>query len=405
MPKLTKVFIENAIPNTSAEGITTDAWYWDNEVPGFGLRVQPSGRKTFVVRYRNQLGTQRKMTVGRACDLTPEQARALARKAFAAVAEGKDPAAERQEAKEAPNTQDLRDRYQREHAIPFKKPRSAEEDDGIWRRYILPKHAAKKVAEWTKADVLKLQGELADKPAAANSVIALLGKAFNLSEDWGWRPQNSNPCRRVKKYKLKKKAMFLSLEQVGAVDHALDELVAEASIGRPMAALTRLWLITGCRNSEIRTAERAWVNFDLKALMLPDSKVGTREIPLPDVALDIIRGLDEAYGADRKWLIPGRIAGQCLKSPWAMWKRIAKRAGVPLQATPHTLRHTVGSLGHRAAGLSQKQVQMQLGHKQMSTTEIYIHGAQSEQAKAAEKIAEVITVNWKTRKREEPQAA
>lgn len=400
MPKLTKTVVDNAAAPTSS-----DTWLWDTEVPGFGLRVQPSGRKTFVVRYRNHLGTQRKMTLARACDMPPDKARDLARKAFAAVAEGKDPAAERQEAKEAPTIQALRDRYQREHAEPFKKPRSAKEDEGTWRRYVLPRWAAKKVAEITKADVLKLQGELVSTPAAANQTLALLGKAFNLAEDWGWRPQNSNPCHRVKKYRLQKKDLILSLEQVSAVDRACDELAAEASISCAMAGLTRLWLITGCRNSEIRAAERAWVNFDLKALVLPDSKVGEREIPLPDVALDVIRLLDATYGASRKWLIPGRIAGEPLKSPWAMWKRIAARAGVPLKATPHTLRHTVGSLGHRAAGLSQKQIQMQLGHKQMSTTERYIHGAQSEQAQVAAKVADVITVNWKTRRREEPAAA
>ena len=185
------------------------------------------------------------------------------------------------------------------------------------------------------------------------------------------------------------------MEQIAAVDVACTELVAEGSITAPMAALARLWLITGCRNSEIRTAERAWVDFNLKALLLPDSKVGHREIPLTEVALDIIRALPEG-----KWLIPGRVAGQPLKSPWASWKRIAARAGVPAEATPHTLRHTVGSVGHRAAGLSQKQVAMQLGHQQLSTTERYIHGADSEQAQVANKVAEVITVNWTTRKRE-----
>lgn len=395
MPKLTKTIID------AAAG--ADVFLWDNEVPGFGVRVQ-GDRKTYVVRYRNAHGTQRKMKIARCCDMTPDKARDQARKVFAQVADGKDPAVDRQAAKDAPTIQDLRDRYQREWAIPFKKPKSASGDDGTWRRYILPKWASRKVAEIDKADVLKLQGELAHIPAGANQVVALLGKAFNLAEDWKWRPQNSNPCRRLKKYKLKVKDLILEPDHIGAVDRACDELVTEENITFAMASLARLWLVTGCRNSEIRTAERKWVDPNLQVLKLPDSKVGHRLIPLPDVAMEIIKALDAMYGKDRKWLIPGRIAGQHLKSPWSAWKRIAKRAGVPLESTPHTLRHTVGSTGHEA-GLSQKQIQGQLGHKQMSTTERYIHGKKSEQAKVAERVADVITVNWKTRQREEPQAA
>lgn len=396
MPKLTKTVIDNATG--------TDLFLWDNEVPGFGVRIQ-GDRKTYVVRYRNANRTQRKMKIARCCDMTPDKARDAARKVFAQVSEGKDPAAAKQEARDAPTTQELYERYMREHARPFKKPRSVEIDEGTWSRHILPNHGAKKVAEWTKSDVLKLQGELVTKKAVANQVVALLGKSFNLAEDWGWRPQNSNPCQRLKKYKLQPRSLILSTPQIVSVDTACNDLVEDGRIDLAMASLARLWLITGCRNSEIRTAERAWVNFDLKALVLPDSKVGDREIPLPDVALDIVRELDAEYGEDRKWLIPGRTAGKPLASPWKRWKRIAASAGISTKSSPHTLRHTVGSVGHRTGKLSQKQVAMQLGHAQLSTTERYIHGDESEHAEVARKVAEVITVNWKTRQRvDEPTA-
>lgn len=394
MPKLTKTVIDNAAG--------ADVWLWDNEVPGFGVRVQ-GDRKTFVVRYRTANRTQRKMKIARCCDMTPDKARDLARKVFAQVAEGKDPAADRQEAREAPTIADLRDRYQKEWAEPFKKPRSVEIDEGTWRRYIIPKWETKKVADITKADVLKLQGELSDKKAAANHVVALLGKAFNLAEDWGWRPQNSNPCRRLKKYKINERQLILLPDQIAAVDRACDELLAEGEITPQMAGLARLLLITGCRNAEIRTAERAWVDPHRRVLLLPDSKVGQRLIPLPDIAMDVIEQLDQVLGKTRRWLIPGKKAGTCMQAPWKAWKRIAARAGVPLESSPHTLRHTVGSAGH-AAGLSQKQIQGQLGHKQMSTTERYLHGSKSEQAQIADKVAAVITNNWRSKKTEQAPA-
>lgn len=80
--------------------LDSDTWIWDTEVEGFGVRAQPSGRKTYVVRYRarDARRTQRKMALARCSDMTPDQARALARKVFAQVAEGMDPAAERRPA-------------------------------------------------------------------------------------------------------------------------------------------------------------------------------------------------------------------------------------------------------------------------------------------------------------------
>lgn len=398
MPKLTKTLIDNAASTGK------DTWIWDTEVPGFGLRIQPSGRKTFFIRYRNRLGTQRKYKIGRACDMTVDQARLMARKHFVAIADGADPAVARDAYRDAPTIQDLRDRYMREWAGPHKKARSAKEDEGTWRRYILPRWGKRKVAEIEKSDVLTLQGEMVHIPAAANHVVALLGKAFNLAEEWKWRPQKSNPCYRIKKYRTRQKDLILEPEQIGAVDRVIDDMVEESDITVAMASLARLWMITGCRNAEIRTAERKWIDASRQLLLLPDSKVGQRPIPLPDIAMEIIEELDRAYGTGRKWLIPGRKAGCCLSSPWKAWKRIAARAGVPPEATPHTLRHTVGSVGHDA-GLSQKQIQGQLGHRQMSTTERYIHGKRSEHAKIAEKVADVITVNWKTRKRVDPAEA
>lgn len=95
MPKLTKTVVDGLKPSTS------DVWCWDLELPGFGVRVQPSGRKTYGIRYRNAASEQRKMTLCRCADMPPDRARDLARKKFADVAEGKDPAAERRPAKEA----------------------------------------------------------------------------------------------------------------------------------------------------------------------------------------------------------------------------------------------------------------------------------------------------------------
>src|SRR3954470_1150607 len=68
---------------------------WDAELKGFGLRVAPTGVKSYIARYRvggGRTGTLRQVTLGRHGVITPDEARAVARKTLGAVAQGGDPA-------------------------------------------------------------------------------------------------------------------------------------------------------------------------------------------------------------------------------------------------------------------------------------------------------------------------
>jgi len=91
MPKITKQAIEAIKPTDK------DQWLWDTELQGFGVRIQPSGRMTYVMRYRTRdaARVQRKVTICRCSDAPPAKARDLARELFLQVAGGGDPAAER----------------------------------------------------------------------------------------------------------------------------------------------------------------------------------------------------------------------------------------------------------------------------------------------------------------------
>jgi integrase len=383
MPKLTKTLVDGLKPGE------TDQWVWDTEAPGFGVRVQPSGRKTYVARYRTVDGkVQRKMTLARCTDMPPDRARDLARKVFASVAAGEDPAAQRRQDNDAPTVADLERRFTKEHAIPFKKASSRERDDINWRCHILPALGTKRVRDLTKADILKLQGSLSEKPAVANQCVAILSKALNLAEDWEWRAPGTNPCRRLKKYKIPERDLILTPEQIACLDAALTELVNDGAIRPAFAAFVRLLMLTGCRKSEIMEAKRSWVDFERRLLLLPDSKVGQRRIPLSQTAIDIIKALPE-----NEWLIPGRLDGRSMQSPYGTWAIVKARAGLPKALRIHDLRHGFASLGHMA-GLTQKQIATALGHRQLSTTERYLHGIVGDQAKVADKMAEVIAGNW-----------
>lgn len=382
MPKLTKKIVEDT------QATDKDVCVWDSELPGFGMRVQPSGRKTYITRYRTAAGTQRKTTIARCCDVTADKARELARKVFAAVAEGKDPAAEKHAMKTAPTVDELRARYMREHATPFKKSGSVTNDEILWRLHIIPALGKKRVDAVTRADILALHGSLAEKAATANACVALLSKAFNLSELWGWRT-TGNPCRQVKKFKIRERETILELAQISDLDQTLNTMVQRDEIPQAMADLVRLLLITGCRLNEIMSARQEWVDRARHLLLLPDSKVGQRRIALSAAAMEIIDRIPKG-----EWLIPGRVDGEHMMHPHGMFKRIKACAKLPVDLRPHDLRHTAGSMAHMA-GLTQKQVATMLGHRQLQTTARYLHGFVGDDARAVNTVGSVISANFR----------
>ncbi len=104
MPKLTKRVIDALRP-----GESDDVFAWDSELKGFGIRLKPSGSRSFIIQYRNAEGRLRRMVIGKAGTLTPDEARRLARERLAEVAKGADPSAERHVAREAPTVAEICD--------------------------------------------------------------------------------------------------------------------------------------------------------------------------------------------------------------------------------------------------------------------------------------------------------
>jgi len=124
-----------------------DIVYWDRGCPGFGVKITPKGRKVFIVLYRaGGAGSRlRKYTIGPYGRVTLHQARAAALKIFAARAEGRDPASEKQEARRrlvVDRVEDLVELFITEHVS---KIRSAREISRLLRREVIASWGARSI--------------------------------------------------------------------------------------------------------------------------------------------------------------------------------------------------------------------------------------------------------------------
>lgn len=374
--KLTKELVE-----TTPAG-AKDVFLWDSELHGFGLKITPAGKRVYLAQYRNVSGRVRRITLGRHGIITMDKARKAAGDNLAQATLGADPAAAKIGLRHGPTVKEIGTRYLSEHADQKKKKSSADGDRWLLDKVIYPKLGSEKAATVTKAKIAEFHHSLNDRPYIANRAIALLSKMFSLAEAWGDRPDNSNPCRHVQKFKEKKRRRFLSADELARMGAAL--AAAEKDETEPPAAIDsiRMLVFTGARLSEILTLMHEHVNWELGALVLPDSKTGFKTIPLSAPAREILERQPTIEG--NPYVFPGHRHGQHFVSLGHVWERIRKAAEIP-DVRIHDLRHSYASVG-AAAGLGLPIIGALLGHTEASTTQRYAHLAQDPLKAATELI-------------------
>ena len=386
MPKLTKRAVEAITPTDKP------VFVWDEQMPGFGVKVLPNGQRRYLVKYRVGTGRtapQRWYMIGTHGAITLDQARESAQQVLAAVARGEDPQKTKLDLRSAPTLADLWKRYETEH-MPRKKSSSIINDVQKWKDYIEPRIGCRKIADVDRNDISRLHSSLNETPYQANRVVALLSMLFNLAEGWGMRQDGTNPCRHVKKFPEEPRQRYLTTAEIERLGDALRDGLATQSETPYMVAAVRLLLLTGARLNEILTTEWEWVDLERCVIELPDSKTGRKPLFLGDAAVQVLRDLLALPGADTNaFVIHGRVKGQPLVNLTKPWKRICDRAGLP-GVRLHDLRHTAASIGV-GQGMGLPIIGRLLGHTQASTTQRYSHVDIDPALKAANQIGDAVS--------------
>jgi integrase len=402
--RITKRLVDSVAP-TGAEFTI-----WDCDLAGFGLRVRPSGARSYVITYRAGHGRKapvRKLTIGAVGKLSPDEARRLARDKLAEAAKGGDPAAEKAEERRGLTVAELADAFMREHILPKRKPTTAGQYRHAIDAHIKPAFGTEKADRLTRAAVARLHLSLEATPSAANYALAVISSMYGFAARRGLVPDGHNPGARIEKYREQGRERFLSTSEIERLGEVLREaetagLPYDVDTTKPGAkhapraenrrtvysphvtAAIRLLLLTGCRLREVLHLKWEHVDLERGLLHLPDSKTGKKVVVLSAPAGAVLAELPRAG----RYVIAGESPDaprSDLKKPWS---RIAARAGLD-GLRLHDLRHSYASIG-AGAGLGLPIVGKLLGHSQPATTARYAHLDADPLRRAADRIGGTI---------------
>ncbi len=387
MPKLTKRIIDALRPDPAGEVMV-----WDTELRGFGVRVMPSGVATYVLKYRNAEGRQRKLALGRTTELAADQARDLARRRLGEVAHGKDPSAERNQLRKSITVGELCDLYVADAAHRVKASTLAMDRSRI-KRHVKPLVGSRTVTSLTTQDIGKLQADIiAGRTAAAREgrggvttggrgaasrTVGMLGTILEFGLRLGLIAEN--PARKVERPADGRQRRFLSPEEIGRLGEALR---VGAELGEPASVLAaiRFLLLSGCRRMEALGLRREWVDARGRCIRFPDTKSGAQVRAVGSAALEALPAREGAG-----WAFPAeRGAGHFIGLPKAL-ARACKRAGLE-GVTVHVLRHTFAATAAEM-GFSELTIAGLLGHTVPGVTARYAHVADSALVSAAGRVS------------------
>jgi integrase len=401
MVKLTKRVVD-AIKADSKDYII-----WDDELPGFGLRVFKSGKRSYLIQYR-AAGRTRRFTIGLHGIWTPETARQEAKAQLGRIARGDNPAEERLIDHKAMTVKQLCALYFTDLNAGLilgkggrpKKPSTIVTDTGRIQRHIIPLIGARRVKDLSRADVNKVMkdimagktriSEKTRKPrgkaivrggvGTATRTVGLLGGILTYAVDAGIIDRN--PAHGLRKPKDKVRDRRLSEAEYRTLGEMLREAAKTTKYAITVNIIRQLAL-TGCRRGEILGLKWSEVDLEGSCLKLADSKEGASVRP---IGLPVVEFL-EARRAIWKgtYVFPGQGEDNAFGSFPNHWETLFRNSRLP-DVTPHVLRHSFASIANDL-GFTEVTIAALVGHAKGTVTSKYIHSLDTALVMAADTIA------------------
>ncbi len=337
--------------------------YWDGQLPGFGVRVSKSGRKTFIVRYQGANGSKRRLNLGMYPVMSLAEARDQAREKLAAIARGEDPQVEKVAERQAPTFGELSEIYLERHAKV--KKRRWQEDERKLRVDLLPHWKSRKAGSIARADVTELLDGIVARgaPIMANRVKALISKIFNFGIGRGL--VEHNPCLLVPMpARERPRERVLSEDEIRRLWTLLEDE------NPTMSATFKMRLLTAQRGVEV--LKMRWRHIDGTWWTIPAevAKNGlTHRVPLAPQVLTLLDELRPQTGKSAWVFASPRKTSRPIVSVQSAAERLAERSGIAF--TPHDLRRTAASF-MTSMGISRLVVSKLLNHVESGVTSIYL---------------------------------
>jgi integrase len=391
--RLTKTIAEKAEVRDTRYDI------WDLELTGFGLRIEKSGTKTFIIRYRTDGGgrsaPRRFLTVGRFGTLTVEQARKKAKTLLGAAASGEDPAGAVQEKR--------REIQRGIHKGKPMKPLTKQYTMARLRNHFEVLLGHRRASEINAGDIETMVADITEGKTAkdekvaprkriivrggegaARKVVRDVSAVFSFGARHGFVTTNPVENASVRKTD-NRRGRFLTLEEVSLLGEAFNQV--EAAGANPKAvAIARLWALTGCRRNEIAELKVHEVKLGQSLFEFDDTKTGKSIRPFGPAAAALLAELlkDRRSG----YVFPAETGEGYYQSTRRVWAEVIKNAKLP-GITPHTLRHTLGSTA-TSSGEALALTGAILGHANLRSTAIYAHVQHDPSLDAAKRVEKLL---------------
>lgn len=413
MPKITAKYVRDVTPTAK------DKIYWDSRLQGYGLRVKPSGQKSFVIQYRNSYGQSKRKTVGPYPKITADQAFKNGKELLAEATLGTDHVSEHQEKRQALTIEQLCNEYFDKAKVGnvltkrgvAKASSTLASDEGRIKRHIIPLLGPVRVRDLSRADIRRFLEDVTDGKKTARSERTTKTRGKSIVTGGGGTAKrtvgllsgiltyaverdyiDTNPAHGIQLPKDNVRAIENLEDKYRALGHAL-RIAEEIQEPWQSIGIIRLCAFTGLRRGEAVNLTWKEVDIDGSCLRLKTSKTGASVRPMGAIVANLLTGIKDRKQSG-KFVFPGiRVDGAAFGGIPRAWDRITHADELEDDErleldgfTLHGLRHGFATTAD-TLGLTIPTVAALLGHSAGGVTAGYISRVDTVLAAAADRVA------------------